>query len=98
MLKRGGKVYVVIIPNAQQNTPMPIIRKTIEPDSIVYTDGFQSYDALDLSEFRHHRINHTQKFVEARTHINGIENWPAAGLMDTKKRCFMQPEACHAEA
>jgi hypothetical protein len=24
--------------------------------------------------------------------------WPAAGLMDTKKRCFMQPEACHAEA
>lgn len=75
LLKRGGKVHVVIIPNAQQNTVIPIIRRTIEPDSIVYTDGFLSYDALDISEFRHDRINHSEKFVEARNHINGIENF-----------------------
>ena len=75
LLKRGGKVHVVIIPNTKQNTLIPIIRQTIEPDSIVYTDGFLSYDALDVSEFRHHRINHSEKFVEARNHINGIENF-----------------------
>ena len=75
LLKRGGKVHVVIIPNAQQNTLIPIIRRTIEPDSIVYTDGFLSYDALDVSEFRHHRINHSERFFEARNHINGIENF-----------------------
>ncbi len=67
LLKRGGKVHVVIIPNAQQNTLIPIIRRTIEPDSIVYTDGFLSYDALDVSEFRHHRINRSEKFVVAET-------------------------------
>ena len=62
LLKRGGKVHVVIIPNTKQNTLIPIIRQTIEPDSIVYTDGFLSYDALDVSESRHHRINHSEKF------------------------------------
>ena len=75
LLKRGGKIHVVIIPNTKQNTLIPIIRQTIEPDSIVYTDGFLFYDALDISEFRHHRINHSEKFIEARKHINGIENF-----------------------
>jgi transposase len=75
LLKRGGKVHVVIIPNARQNTLIPIIGKTIEPDSIVYTDDFLSYDAPDVSGFRHHRINHSQRCVEARNPINGIENF-----------------------
>jgi hypothetical protein len=34
LLKRGGKVHVVIIANAQQNTVIPIIRRTLEPDSM----------------------------------------------------------------
>ena len=75
LLKRCGKVHVVIILNTKQNTLITIIRQTIEPDSIVYTDGFLSYDALDVSQFRHHRINHSEKFVESRNHINGIENF-----------------------
>jgi len=65
----------VIIPKTKQNTLIPIIRQTIEPDRIVYTDGFLSYDALDVSEFRHHRINHLEKSVLARNHINGIEKF-----------------------
>ena len=75
LLKRGGRVYALMIPDAKSTTLMGIIRERIEPDSIVYTDGFGSYDMLDVSEFRHHRINHSQKFVEARNHINGIENF-----------------------
>jgi transposase len=75
LLKRGGKVHALIIPNAQQTTLLPIIRQTIKPDSIVYTDGFSSYDALDVSEFHHERINHSETFVEERNHINGIENF-----------------------
>ncbi len=48
------------------------------PDSIVYTDGFSSYDALDVSDFHHVRINHSERFVDERNHINGIENfWKA---------------------
>jgi transposase len=75
LLERGGKVHVVIIPNTKKNILIPIIRQTIEPDSIVYTDGFFSYEALDVCEFRNNFNNHLEKFVEARNHINGIENF-----------------------
>jgi transposase len=75
LLKRGGKVHTVMIPNARQTTLIPIIRETVKPDSIVYTDSFTSYDILDVSEFRHHRINHSERLVDKTNHINGIENF-----------------------
>ena len=34
ILKRGGKVYTQIIDNTRTDTLMPIIRRTIKPDSI----------------------------------------------------------------
>ena len=55
LLKRGGKVYTAIIPNAKTETLLPIIREKIEPDSVVYTDTFRSYNALDVSEFKHYK-------------------------------------------
>mgnify|MGYP000313104161 FL=1 len=30
---------------------MPIIRQKVQPDSIVYSDYYNSYDVLDVSEF-----------------------------------------------
>lgn len=76
LLKRGGKVHALIVPDTKTSTLEPIIRQSIKPDSIVYTDGLTSYDVLDVSEFRHHRINHSERFVEGKTnHINGIENF-----------------------
>jgi transposase len=75
ILKRGGKVYTQIIENTRTNTLMPIIRSKIKPDSIVYTDSYRSYNALDISEFKHYRINHSAVFAEGRNHINGIENF-----------------------
>jgi len=30
---------------------------------------------LDVSEFRHYRINHSKRFASQRNHINGIENF-----------------------
>ncbi|MDW0462260.1 transposase [Mannheimia haemolytica] len=32
-------------------------------------------DALDVSEFHHERINHSELFAEKQNHINGIENF-----------------------
>ena len=75
LLKRGGKVYTAIIPNAKTETLLPIIEEKVRPDSIVYTDTFRSYDALDVSEFKHQRINHSKRFADQRNHINGIENF-----------------------
>jgi transposase len=75
LLKRGGKVYTKIIPNAKSETLMPIMQHKIVPDSIVYTDCFRSYNVLDVSEFKHYRINHSVLFAEQKNHINGIENF-----------------------
>lgn len=54
---------------------MPIIRDKIVPDSIVCTDCFRSYNVLDVSEFKHYRINHSKLFANKHNHINGIENF-----------------------
>ena len=76
ILKRGGKVYAVMIPDVRRDTLIPIAREKIAPDSVVYTDSYKAYDVLDVSEFHHHRINHSTAFADGgHNHINGIENF-----------------------
>ncbi len=62
-----GKVYTKIIDDTKTKTLMPIIRQKIVPDSVVYTDCYRSYNALDVSEFYHFRINHSTHFAEAKS-------------------------------
>jgi transposase len=75
LLKRGGKVCTAIVPNAKTETLLPIIEEHVRPDSVVYTDTFRAYDALDVSKFHHMRINHSELFADRENHINGIENF-----------------------
>ena len=75
LLKRGGKVYTKIIPDAKASTLMPIIQEKVIPDSIVYSDCWRGYNVLDVSEFKHYRINHSKLFADRHNHINGIENF-----------------------
>jgi transposase len=75
MLKRKGKVYTIIVPDTSTHTLMNEITNKIKLHSIVYTDCYKSYDALDVSGFHHHRINHAEAFSEKKNHINGIENF-----------------------
>ena len=75
LLKRGGRVYTKIIPNASSATLMPIIERKVILDSIVYSDSWRGYNVLDVSEFKHYRINHSQLFADKQNHINGIEDF-----------------------
>jgi transposase len=76
LLKRGGRVYTKIIPtNGSSDTLLPIIQQKVIPDSIVYSDYWRGYNALDVSEFKHYRINHSKLFADKHNHINGIENF-----------------------
>ena len=75
LLKRGGKVHTVVIPNAASSTLLPIIKQRIKPDSVVYTDSFAAYNVLDAEGLKHLRINHQERFAAHRNHINGIENF-----------------------
>ena len=75
LLKRGGKVYTKIIRDASGDTLIPIIEKKVIPDSIVYSDCWKGYNVLDVSDFKHYRINHSKLFADRQNHINGIENF-----------------------
>ena len=75
LLKRGGKVYTQIIQDAKATTLVPIIQKKVIPDSIVYSDCWKGYNTLDVTDFKHYRINHSKLFADKRNHINGIENF-----------------------
>jgi transposase len=75
LLKRGGKVYARMISDVRSSTLQAIIEEKIVPDSIVYSDTFPSYNVLDVSAFKHYRINHTKLFADRKNRINGIENF-----------------------
>ncbi len=39
---------------------IPIIERKVLPESIVYFDCWRGYNVLDVSEFKHYRINHSE--------------------------------------
>ena len=61
--------------DARAETLMPIINRMILPDSIVYTGTWTSCNALNISDFRHVRINHSTLFADRDNHTNGIEKF-----------------------
>ena len=75
LLKRNGKVYTMIIPDASGASLLPIIERKVIPDSIVYSDCWRGYNVLDVSGFKHYRMNHSKLFADKQNHINGIENF-----------------------
>ncbi len=78
LLKRQGKVFTIVVADVSSDTLVPIIKRKVAADSIVYTDNWKAYNALDVSDFHHQRINHSIQYVDGgnrRNHINGIENF-----------------------
>ena len=75
LLKRGERVYTKIIADASSVTLFPIIERKVESESIVYSDCRRGYNVLDVSEFKHFRINHSKLFADKKDHTNGIENF-----------------------
>ena len=76
ILKRKGKVYTIVVADIKQTTLMRVIKRINKPDSFVYTDKYQTYNALDVSEFKHLRVNRSKEFTCGKNnHINGIENF-----------------------
>lgn len=89
LLKRHGKVYTQIVPNASRETLRQIVQMKVEADSTIYSDGWRSYDGLvDWGYKRHYRVNHSaNEFARGNSHINGIENfWGIAKVRLSKLR------------
>ena len=77
MLKRGDKVYTQIVKNCSMSELMPIIKGKADTNSVIYTDGFKTYNGLaDYGYKKHFRIHHGEnEFAKEHNHINGIENF-----------------------
>jgi transposase len=75
LLKRNGEVRVVFPERLDKKTLRGAIKQHVQPQSWVYSDGYQVYDKLDLEGFKHVRISHDETFGNGKAHINGIENF-----------------------
>jgi len=53
-------------------TLLGIIRDHIHPYTIVTTNSFLSCDELNVSKFQKTTLNHSEKFVEEKSLINGM--------------------------
>lgn len=90
IFKRNGKVYTEIVPDAKKKTLQRIIRKRIDPTSIIHSDGWTGYDGLvDTGYKKHFRVNHGEgEFSKGgNIHVNGIEAfWGTAKTRLSKRR------------
>jgi len=77
LLKREGKVYTEIVPDCQRVTLQGIIRGHVDPESVIYSDGWRGYNGLvDIGYDKHFRVHHGEnEFVRGKSHINGIESF-----------------------
>ena len=77
MLKRGDKVYTQIVKNCSMSELLPIIQNKADRGSVLYTDGFKTYDGLvNYGYKKHYRVKHGEnEFADGNNHINGIENF-----------------------
>lgn len=73
LLKRGGKVYTVMLPDARSGTPPPAAR--VQPDSIVYADAPSTTNVLHMSALRHRRVDDQERHVLGRARIDSVENF-----------------------
>lgn len=71
---------------------MPTIEVRVEADSIVYINIFCSYNALNVSEFHYHRIDHSSLYAKQGNHINGIENFWNQARRHSRKFNGILPE------
>lgn len=57
-------------------TLLPIVRRWVAPNSVVYSDSRSAYDTLWVEGYRHERVDHGEGLVaDGGRHISGIENF-----------------------
>jgi len=72
--ERQGRVYTEIVPDCSARALHPILRGKVDPQSVLFTDGWPGYDGLvDVGYDKHVRINKNKAFAQGRAHVNGIE-------------------------
>jgi transposase-like protein len=58
MMERGGQVVINLLANVKQKTIEPLIKDTIDPGTLVYTDEYNIYARLQSWGYSHKSVNH----------------------------------------
>lgn len=59
LLKRQGKVYTEIVPDASRKQLQAVIRGKVALDSVIHSDGWRGYNGLvDVGYEKHFRVHH----------------------------------------
>jgi len=86
-----GRVYTAVIDIPKTRTLMPSfpVKSSLIMSSTL--DFYSAYNALNVSQFQHRRINHSTYFGEAKNHINAQENfWNQAKPVLRKYNAFIR--------
>jgi len=84
VVQRRGKVVAKAVADVTEPTLSGIIKKHVVPESVIYTDEFQSYrrvgflrdDNGEPLNFRHRTINHSSgEYVRGDIHTNSVEGF-----------------------
>jgi transposase len=76
VVQRKGKIKAVVVPDTKSKTVLPIVDKTVEKGTQIYTDEYPVYDRLATMGYSHDRILHSQKiYVMGDVHTNTIEGF-----------------------
>jgi transposase-like protein len=83
MIQRNGEVVIEMLPNVQQRTIQPLLKKTIQDGSQIYTDEYQIYSKLPNWGYTHKTVNHSMGEYardedgdgHCEVHINTIEGF-----------------------
>ncbi len=60
MIQRQGAVSIQLLENVQQQTIEPIIKETIAPDTLIYTDEYNIYGRLEEWGYEHQVVCHSK--------------------------------------
>ena len=77
ILCRGGKVWAQIVPDVEAKTLLPLIRKRVEPGSVICSDTWKSYTGVAANGYVHRLVKHQEgEYVNGQgNHINGLEGF-----------------------
>jgi transposase len=58
MIQRSGEVVIRMLANVRQVTIKPLIKATVAPGTLIYTDEYAIYNRLDEWGYEHESVNH----------------------------------------
>ena len=74
MRQRDGEVRAKVVPDVKQTTIHRELLRHVERGATLYTDEAKVYGQLEES-YAHEVVNHMERYVEGRVHVNGLENF-----------------------